>query len=67
MSLNHKQKITAARRMLTADERAIGVIPFKSLGWRKRAWQIAQRVHRQELHRKYWSQIRKRKKEMEIV
>lgn len=59
MPLTHKAKVHIARRIRTQEEVGQGVGLFQSLGWRKRKWQIMQRVHRHEVRAKYYSELRR--------
>lgn len=55
--LTHTRKRQIATSMVKEPEEYPGV--FNSLGWRKRKWQIMQRVHRVEIRAKYHSEVRK--------
>lgn len=54
--LNHRQKVKLARRLIGDNEEYPGI--FNSLGWRRRKWNIQQRVQRQETRRKYYKELK---------
>lgn len=63
-NLGHKRRLTHAKKRKIATamksqkfEQFPGV--FNKLNWRKRKWQIMQRVIRQQIRAKYYSERRK--------
>lgn len=61
MQMNHKQKLTMARRMRTPDEIKHKKSPFDSEAWNKRKQDIITRVRNKEITAKYASDQRKSK------